>query len=491
MNVVDPILHFGVNRRNAPALVDGERTITYGDLAELIRRTAGHLAAMGFRPGDRIGLCLKDTSDHVIAVLGVAHMGGVAVPLDWRARANENGRLIGGLGLKCVVAESGARLAQASAVISLDAEWRRDVANAKVFDQPACDPPTRDWNDPFLISATSGSTGNPRFTLMTHLQYRCAMAGMFELMGLAGRHRFLSTLPLYYSGGRNSCIAHLLRGDSVVLYPSLFSPAEYIDLVSSQQITVAAVVPSFVRQLLATDGAEPLLPGLTKLFCTGAPLHPEEKRHAVKKLTPHFYERYGTAETLAISVLRPEDLTERADSVGQPHSFAQIEIVDECDRPLKAGSVGRLRVRGPGLASPLPSQIEEASFNNGWFYPGEIARLDEDGYIFLLGRESDVIMRSGAKIYPAEVERTLIEYPGVIEAAVVSHRGGDNEETAIAFVVTQGTLTAGELIAHCRGQLTPHKVPRQIRFVAELPKNTSGKLDKSALAEYLEQEPGP
>ncbi len=321
---------------------------------------------------------------------------------------------------------------------------------------------------------------------MTHLQYFFAIVGMFELMGLAGRHRFLCTLPLYYSGGRNSCLAHLLRGDCVVFYPSLFSPREYLDLVIRCEISVGALVPSVLRQLLATGGDGPMLPTLAKLFCTGAPLYPEEKRAAARRLTPQFHERYGTAETLAISVLRPEDFEDRAESVGQPHSLAEIEIVDENDRPLPPGEAGRLRFRGPGMGSPLPGQAAESNFSQGWFYPGEIARVDQSGYIFLEGRTSDVIMRSGAKIYPAEVERVLLEHPAVVEAAVLGHSGADREERVMAFVVLQGVASPGEILAHCRSRLTPHKVPQSIHLLAQLPRNTSGKVDKKALVSSLE-----
>lgn len=479
VNVVGSILHFGRTRKNEPALVEGTRAITYGELVELVRRTACHLASRGLRRGDRIGLCLKDCSDHVVALLAVAHMGGVAVPLDWRARPAENLRFIEGLGIACVLVEADSALTGNFAAFRLDAEWHRAIASANVGNLPS-----GDWHDPFVISATSGSTGVPKFTLMTHWQYYFAIAGMFELMGFAGRHRFLCTMPLYYSGGRNSCLAHLLRGDCVVLYPSLFSPAEYLDVVNRQRITVGGLVPTMVRQLLSTDGSAPLLPGLKMLFCTGAVLYAEEKRQASRKLSPNFHERYGTAETLAVSVLRPESFADRADSVGQPHSLVEVEIVDESDHPLPSGIIGRLRLRGPGLGSPLPGQAE-TNFRAGWYYPGEIAQLDEDGYIFLQGRTSDVIVRSGAKIYPAEVEKTLVEHPAVIEAAVLGLSGEDNEESVIAFVVPRGKLSSGDLLAHCRIRLTPHKVPSQIHFLDRLPKNTAGKIDKISLAKVL------
>ena len=481
MNAIAPILHFGRTRRGSPALIEGDRIVCFGELSDAIRRTATYLGSLGLRRGDHVGLCLKDHVDHVVALLAVLYAGVVAVPLDWRARSTENAHFIDALCLAAVIAEEDARLPDGCRIIPLGAEWHRKVALVEVHKDPECK-----WDDPFLIAATSGSTGTPKFTQMTHLQYHFAICGMFELMALAGSHRFLCSLPLYYSGGRNSCIAHLLRGDCVVLYPSLFTPAEYSDLISRHGITVGVVVPSVVRQLLAQATTEPVLPQLSKLFCTGAPLHAEEKRAAVRKLSPNFYERYGTAETLAISVLKPNDFIDRADSVGQPHSFAEIEIVSEDDQPVESGIVGRLRFRGPGLGTPLKAQQgEEKSFRNGWFYPGEIARLDEAGYIFLQGRSSDVIMRSGAKIYPAEVERVLLEHKSVGEASVVGAIGGDNEESIIAFVVSKSALSTGELLAHCRGRLTPHKVPQTIRFVDHLPTNTAGKVDKRALAKLL------
>lgn len=483
MNVVARVLHFGKTRPNAPALIHGHRTITYGELAGLVCRTATHLAARGLRRGNRIGLCLKDTAEHLIALLAVARMGGVAVSLDWRARPAENARFSESLTLAAVLAEPDAWLTKICPVVPLDAEWHRAVARANAGGGLAAD-----WQDPFVISASSGTTGAPKFTVMTHLQYHFAVAGMFELLDLAGSHRFLCTLPLYYSGGRNSCLTHLLRGDCVVLFPSLFRPTEYVDVINQHRITAAALVPSMLRQLLAAAGDEPLLPGIAALFSTGAPLGAEEKRQALRRLTPNFRERYGTAETLAVSVLRPEDFADRAASVGQPHSLVEIEVADEDDRPLRVGETGRLRIRGPGVASPLPGQVAETHFRAGWYYPGEIARLDEAGYIFLEGRASDVIVRSGAKIYPAEVEAALLQHPGVLEAAVLGHSGHDSEEMVIAFVVPRGTLAPGELLAYCRTRLTPHKVPRHFHLLRQLPKNTAGKIDKIALASRLEND---
>jgi acyl-coenzyme A synthetase/AMP-(fatty) acid ligase len=481
MNLAAIIQRYGTTRPQAEALIDGERIIAYRELAELVAQTAAHLADLGATARDRIGLRLKDTADHLVALLAIARLGATAVPLDWRARPAENERLITAAGIKLVLVEPCSQPIAACPSATLDAAWHSAVARAEPRHQRP-----GDWHEPFIISASSGSTGAPKLTLMTHLQYHFAIAGMLEVMNLAGPHRYLSTLPLYYSGGRNSCIAHLLRGDCVILYPSLFDADEYVDVARRNRATVGVMVTTMIRRMLARSSAgEPLLSGLTALFSMGAPLYAEEKLQALRLLTPNFHERFGTAETLVIAVLRPEAIVVRPDSVGQPHSLGEVEVVDEKDRPLPTGTAGQLRYRGPGLASPLCGA--DVAFREGWFYPGEIAWLDELSYLFLEGRASEVIMRSGAKIHPAEIEQVLCEHSEIVEAAVMGQPTGNNEEEAVAFIVARSEIAVGELVAHCRTRLTPHKVPRQFHFLPQLPKNTAGKIEKLALAETLAQ----
>jgi long-chain acyl-CoA synthetase len=486
MNLVGPILTHGRTSPNAPALIEGDRTIDYRELATVVRRTAAYLASVGIHAGDRVGLCLRDTAAHVIAFLAVGYMGAVAMPLDWRARAAENGRIIHGLRLKLVLAEPDVRLITNTPVMALDPTWDRAVA----VSEPGGAPETN-WGDPFLIAATSGSSGVPKLTLMTHWQFFFRVVASLEVMGLSGRHRYLGTLPLYYSGGRTRCLAHLMRGDCVILYPSLFSPSNYIEEVNRYKITACYVVPSMVRQLLSVAGEKPVLPNLVSFFSSGAPLYADEKREASRTLTPMFHEEYGAAEIGCLTVLRPPDLAERAESVGQPHSLIEVEVIDDGRRALPVGAVGSIRFRGPAFGLPIVNGVSETSghaSHDRWYSPGEIGRIDELGYVFIQGRTSDVIMRGGTKIYPAEVETVLQEHPEVVEAAVIGSRAANNEEEVVAFVKTRSELRAGELVAHCRARLSPHKVPREIRVLPQLPKNTSGKIDKAALATMLAQD---
>ena len=214
MSIVGPILYHARTRPDALALVHADATLTYCDLAGAVAHMTAYLRRIDVGPGDRIGLCLKDTPAHVVALLAAAEAGAVAMPLDWRARPHETQRFVTSLGVRCVLAEPDAPLTADCPVLALDATWQHAAAAADIGADAA-----RDWDAPFVIAASSGSTGAPKFTQMTHRQFYFAIAGMFELTPLVGRHRFLCALPLYYAAGRANCIAHLLRGDCVILYP--------------------------------------------------------------------------------------------------------------------------------------------------------------------------------------------------------------------------------------------------------------------------------
>ncbi len=486
MNLVQPIINHARSRPDALALVEGDRAIRYAELAELVLRTASRLSALGVSAGDRVGLCLRDSWEHVIGFLAVARMGAVAVPLHWRATRAEISPLATSLALKLALVETESAIDLDCALVPVDSAWHRSVGRCEL---PSDLPDS--WDTPFVVAASSGSTGAPKFSIATHLQFYCGIAGFTELVALSGRHRYLSTMPLYFSAGRLGLLSHLLRGDCVLLHGGLVDGQDFVRAATALKATVGFVVPSLLRDLVAAAGDDTLLPGLARLTSAGAPLFPEEKHGALRKLSPSFCEMYGTAETNAISLLRSEDIGEHAGSVGQPHSLAEVQVVDEDDRPLPNGEAGKLRVRGPTLTAPLaaPGQPIHTGFRDGWYYPGEIATLDDRSFIYLTGRSSELIIRQGAKIHPAEIEAVLQRHPDILECAVIGHRAPSNEEEVIAFIVGRRPLEMASVVALCRTHLAPHKRPQHIRFVDALPKNASGKIDKKELARLLADTP--
>ena len=206
------------------------------------------------------------------------------------------------------------------ATIAIDPSWHQRVAQAEA---PNSLPD--DWNDPMVAQSTAGTTGLSKFTIATHLQFYFRIASYRELMPAIRPHRLLASLPLFFGYGRNVYLLHLLLGSTLVLYPSVFTAAQFVDAVKKHRANVAAVVPATVRQLLGLAGSgQPLLPELGLLMCSGAPLFADEKRAAVRNLTPNFYDVYAASALGPISVLRPDDISERADSVGRPFPLSQV-----------------------------------------------------------------------------------------------------------------------------------------------------------------------
>jgi len=481
VNLADPILRHGRVQPATIAVVDKNRTITYAELADLVQRTAGHLWVLGVRPGDYVGLCLKDDWQHIAALLAVAHLGAITVQIDRRSRATERARVVEAFPLRLALVTLETEVGIDCRKVTLDAAWHAAISASTQIIETG-----QDQSVPFAVLASSGTTGIPKFTLATHLQYYFHIASYLEILP-SKPHRYLSTLPLYFSSGRVACLSHLWRGDTIVLSPVVFSADEFVENIARHRITVARVVPSVLRNLLPiADQRGPVLSDIDLLVSTGAPLFSDEKLEIACKVSPNLCEMYGAAAIGPITVIKSDEIRLRPASVGRPFSRIDVDIVDDDDQPVGFGVIGQLRCRGPSLTTPIAdATAASAEFRNGWYYPGELGMVDELGYVFLHGRTSDVIFRSGAKIFPSEVEAVLQEHDDVAEAAVVGRALPDNEQEVAAYVIAKGEVTPGQLVARCRQRLTPYKVPRQIHIVSELPRNSSGKVDKRALANQV------
>jgi acyl-coenzyme A synthetase/AMP-(fatty) acid ligase len=229
------------------------------------------------------------------------------------------------------------------------------------------------------------------------------------------------------------------------------------------------------------------MPSLTLLLSSGSPLHPDERRAIRERITPHFYETYATTEGGGVSLLTPDDQIRRGDSVGRAMFGVELQVVDADDAPVELGKTGILRYRSPGCATRFYGETADAPqmFRHGWFYPGDLGALDEEGYLFLKGRIKEMIIRGGVNIYPNEIEAILLAHPAIAEAAVVAQPSREMGEEVAAFVIARASVAEADLIAHCRAQLAPYKVPRTIRIVDALPKSSLGKILKPALVKLL------
>jgi len=483
MNLADGLALQARARPDHPAIIAGERTLLYRDLDPLVRRTAAHIGDLGIRAGDIVGVALRDTLEHLVLLYGLARMGAIMLPIDCRWTVEEKTRLASFFRARLVLLEAVDQTLPGQNNLAVDEAWHAAVAAA-----PADRPYASDGAAPLLLSLSSGTTGIPKGPVMTHYQFLRRFWTHWINLNLNSHDRYVSATPLYFGGGRTFAMSQLFCGGTVIMFPPPYSPEDLVAEVGRRAASSIFLVPTLLRRLLQADLAPrgPLW-HLRTLLSSGSALHPDERRIIRERLCPNFYEYYASTEGGGVTLLTPEDQKRYDDSVGRPVFAVEVEIVDDEHRPLPCGEAGRLRYRGPAVATGFYNDPEGSAeaFHDGWFYPGDLATMNESGYVFLKGRRKDMIIRGGVNIYPTEIEAVLLGHDAVAEAAVVGWPAPDLGEEVAAFVLTNRAVEEVELIAVCRASLASYKVPRRIFFLDEMPKNSAGKIVKPALAARL------
>lgn len=471
MNLAAALDDHARSRGDRIAVISGDVQLTYRAFAQAVVDAAAWLTTQGLEAGDVAGLWLKDTPLHLALIHGCARAGIVMLPLDWKWTPAEAQRVAGHFGARIVVADPGAPPLEVPtvAVETLPAGTAPLVAGA---------------DDLLLLSLSSGTTGRPKGPAVSHRQFFRRFMTHWLHLGFTDADRFLCATPLYFGGGRTFAMSMLFTGATVVLASPALSAADLVALVERERITCLFLVPTQLRRLLALDDAA-LAPlrALRLLFSSGAPLTVAERQEISARLCPRFHEYYASTEGGGVSLLTPADLARRPDSVGRPVFGVEVEVVGDDDRPLPVDAVGRIRYRGPGVATGyhLDPEASVERFRDGWFYPGDLAAIDPDGFVCLRGRREDVIIRGGINLYPAEIEAVLTAHPAVLEAAIVPRTSEALGEEVAAFVVPRSPVEVAALAAWCAGRLAPYKRPAVITLLAELPRNSAGKVLKSRL----------
>lgn len=486
MNLAGTLPLHARTRASHPAIMAGERVITYGELDPQVGRTASHLNALGLESGDLLGVCLGDHVDHVIVLLAAARLGVAVLPMDWHWALAERQRIVDVFQPKAVMIEADAAAIAGVPNHRRDVDWHDAVAAAT----PQVNGPD-DTDMPLVLALSSGTTALPKGPMISHGNMLARFRGHWVSLGFNQHDRFTLTTPLYYGGGRGFVLSYLFIGGTIVMFPPPFKPDDLVETVEQRSVNTVFLVPTQIRRLLATARGDGLLfPRVDNLISSGASLSPEEREAVRRRLTPNFTDYYSSTEGGGITVQPAADQDRYPSSVGRPSFLTEVEIVDEDHRRQPAGEVGRIRYRGPGVAvgfyrDPEAGSTAGSFFRDGWFYPGDVGEMNEEGYLFLRGRAKDMIIRGGANIYPSDVELVLQAHPAVEEAAVVGWPSTEYGEEVAAFVIAHGTIDGPELMAHCRERLARHKVPREVFLVDDLPRNSTGKVLKGVLVERL------
>ncbi len=468
-----------------PALADHQRSYGFGALDLAAGRHAAALMRRGIRPGDRVGVILKEHADHIALNLAILRLGAAFAIIDWRAPPAERQVIGDTLGIAAALLEPQMPPLEGIASLAIDEAFHRTAAALEPAPVHAAKP-----GDAAMIALSSGTTGFPKGAIITHDQaFHRFVAGMMAF-GWQAEDRYLACMPFCFSAGRDYPLHALMSGASVIVAPTLFTASDYVEMVGRHGITASLLSPTPLRWLLGeAAGKAPLLPAVRRLAVSGAPLHTEEKAAIYRQVAPGMIETLGTSATGALTRLAGEDLVTQADSMGRLLPLSEIEIVDRAGRTLPRGAEGIMRVRGPGTSTAMigdntgdgPASLRE----DGWFYPGDIVHLDEAGFLRLKGRSAELIIRGGANVYPAEIEKLLLTHPAVADAAVVGWPSAELGEEIAAFVTARSPVEAASLKQFCREHLAAYKVPRAFILMPDLPRTATGKVRKAELAARL------
>ena len=465
-------------RGSKTALVDGDLRIDYRSLDRMMDSAALALYGQGLRRGDIVGVALKDTAHHLVILLALARLGVIIAPMDCRWQLAEKILLAEHLKAKYVLVNAGSADMQEN-WLQLDDAW---FEGEGVYEDKEITPEM-----PLLMSLSSGTTGRPKGPALTHRQYENRFMVYWIDLTFSAQDHFISATPLYFGGGRGFSLAMLFGGGTVFLFPPPFKPEELFAYVKEVKGTSIFLVPTMLRRLLGAEFEGLAFPTLEKLISSGSAIFESERRAVRERLSPRLFELYSSTEGGSISVLPPQEFERSPESVGRPCFRVEVQVVDADHKELPAGELGRLRYRSPSSPSTYFIGEDGDAFKDGWFYPGDLGVIDEDGFIKLRGRSKDMIIRGGVNIYPSDIESVLLKYQGVSEAAVVGVPAKDMGEEIVAFITVSTPLTSDELRSFCKTQLAPYKVPKFVVILDAMPKSSLGKILKSELLEIMPQ----
>lgn len=490
MNLAEYIHTHALHRPRHPAIVDAlrNRELTFSELDDRAARTAGHLSMLGVKSGDRVGICLRNEMQTVIVALALWRMNAIWLPMDVRWTEVERRRICGAFTPRLVIMDR-RRGKRDVPVACHDESWDRAVEHAEPFDGFA---PGDDA--PILIALTSGTTGAPTGCVYSHARYHGLCLIYWLEAGVDRHHRSMSILPIAFSAGRGLLMSSLIRGATVVQWPALSAPKALVETARRCRVTALSIVPSLLRGLIGhsdtLDPREwPVLGDLDVLVSIGARLHPVEVEAVRQRVTPNLVNFYGSTGGGITTVLKGDDLERKAESVGRMVHGARVEAVNAQHEPLPPGSPGPLRCRSPCMA--LGSWDNDVSgdgagtFRDGWHYPGDYGYLDEEGYLHVQGRDSEIIIRDGINVFAQEVEGVLTDHPYISDVAVIGVEDETHDQQIVAFMVGADGIEDAALVNHCRSRLAPYKIPSRFIRLSELPRSNAGKVLKGGLMALL------
>jgi O-succinylbenzoate-CoA ligase len=492
------------------AFVDGSLNArqSYAQFNFASNRIANALKSVGTQKGDRVALLMLNCSEYLELFFATAKIGAVCVPLNIRLAPDEltymlkdSGArtLVYGSEFQKLVAGVRAKGDQATSItnwIQVGGTGQQDdfALNFEDLRNKAeeAEPELAGFgDDPLFIMYTSGTTGVPKGVVQTHKTVLWAAITMAATAELRHDDRFFIPLPLFHVGALMPAIMSVYFGNTIVSI-KMFDPGLCWKVIESERVTNSLMVPTVLGVMLQVLAKAPCdFSSLRWVLIAGAPV-PISLLEASNRIGLHVEQLYGLTEACGPGcMLMGDDVNRKVGSAGKPFLFTEVRIVDLDDKDVVPGVPGELIVRGPHVMLKYWNLPEDTTqtLRGGWLHTGDIATVDEDGFIYIVDRLKDMIISGGENIYPAEIEKVIAQIPEVSHVAVIGQSDAKWGEIPIAVLVSSDkNLNEKEVQDYCEGKLARYKIPKSVILVDNMPITPTGKVQKRMLKEQLAKE---
>ncbi|AKJ08537.1 AMP-dependent synthetase [Streptomyces incarnatus] len=462
--------------------------LTYAQLDDLSARTAALLRARGVRPGDRVAVIMPNVPHFPVVYYGILRVGAVVVPMNPLLKAREIAFTLRDCGARTVLASPMSAAEAAIAASAAGTGWL--VVDPADFDarlertEPLPAVVDTDDADLAVILYTSGTTGTPKGAELTHRNLLSNTATAVEtLFHVAPDDVLFGGLPLFHAFGQTCGLNTAVAAGATLTLLTRFDPAAALETIRRDGVTVFFGVPTMYAALLNAELPDGFDAARLRLAVSGGASLPVEVLHGFeRRFGVDVLEGYGLSETSPVAAFNPPDRPRKPGSIGLPVRGVELRLVGRDGTTTGPGEVGEIAVRGENVMAGYHNQPRATAnaIRDGWFHTGDLARVDEDGYYFIVDRTKDVIIRGGYNVYPREVEEVLYTHPAVAEAAVVGVPDPLlGEEVAAVVVLKPGAhATVEEIRDHAKAQVAAYKYPRVVTLTDALPKGPTGKILK-------------
>ncbi len=504
-----------VQNAQKPAFYFLDQATAYSELDEAVTKFAAGLYKLGISKGDHIALLLGNSPQFIIGMYGALRAGATVIPINPIYSQDEMSYILNNADVKVVVAlnslvpllekiDSELTSVKHYIVCETEAndkklESRTLAISPKItaFTQLITEGdllfqgPELDENDTAIILYTSGTTGKPKGAMLSHKNLFANARDISAYLKMTEEDYVVTTLPMFHVFSLTVVLnAPLMCGGTLLIVPQ-FSPKEIFGVIKKYEATIFAGVPTMYNFLYQSqEGTAEDVKSVKRWVSGGSAMPVALLQSFQKRFNALISEGYGLSEASPVTCFNPLDRPAKPGSIGVSIQNVENKVVNEHGVEVPAGEVGELIVKGPNVMKGYYNMPEESAavLKDGWLYTGDLARMDDEGYFYIVDRKKELIIVGGYNVYPREVEEVLFAHSNVVEAAAIGVPDPDQGEVVHCFVVKKDkSLTESELKAYCSVHLAKYKVPAQIKFVDELLKNTTGKVLRRALKSQVVQ----